>query len=326
MSVDFDSLTMTEIIRLQDQLSQALKRRFEKPLALAFSDIVNSTPYFARFGNEAGRGLQQRHFDLLQKVVNDQQGRIVDTAGDGGFMCFPGVMHAARALIELQKLISNDNMNRQREHQLKVRIGIHYGPVLTDGVQVTGDPVNVCARVGGSAVGGEIRLSGEAFREITDAVLRLSCRRLPTVELKGVGRPVEQLVLGWRDQQMFPSTVLVEETKQQIALPDQDVIAFGRLAEHEGQPANDVILVHPDPAVTAQISRWHFELRRHPNGFVLKPLTDQLTEVDGQAVAKGLEVPIRAGSTVRLAKVLALRFQSPSPSDQSSNRTQMVQL
>lgn len=326
MTVDFDSLTMTEIIRLQDQLSQALKRRFEKPMALAFSDIVDSTHYFARFGNEAGRGLQQRHFDSLQKVVNDHQGRIVDTAGDGGFLGFPTVMQATQALIALQKLLSNDNVHRQREHQLKVRIGIHYGPVLTDGVQVTGDPVNVCARVASSAAGGEIRLTGEAHRELTDAGLRMSCRRLPMVELKGVGRPVEQLVLGWRDTQAFPSSVLVEETHQTIALPDQDLIAFGRLAEHEGQPANDVILVHPDPAITAQISRWHFELRRHPDGFMLKPLTDQITEVDGAPAGKGVEVQIRSGSTVRLAKVLTLRFESPSPFDQASNRTQMFQV
>ena len=35
-------LSMTAIIRLQDRLSQDLKRRFEKRLALGFSDIVGS--------------------------------------------------------------------------------------------------------------------------------------------------------------------------------------------------------------------------------------------------------------------------------------------
>src|SRR5438876_508462 len=62
---ELEQLTMTEIIRLQDTLSQVLKRRFEKNMALVFTDIVGSTPYFQRFGNEAGRGRQQRHFDLL---------------------------------------------------------------------------------------------------------------------------------------------------------------------------------------------------------------------------------------------------------------------
>src|SRR6185369_1040976 len=303
---------MTEIIRLQDQLSQVLKRRFEKSLALAFSDIVDSTRYFQRFGNEAGRGLQQRHYDLLQKVV--APGRIVDTAGDGAFTCFPSVVDAAHALIHLQKLISDDNLLRQREHQLVVRVGVHFGPVLTDGAQVTGDAVNVCARVAGTAGSGEVRITGDAFRELTDVTLRVACRALPAVELKGVGRPVELMVLDWRDSQIFPTLVVIEETGQELCLPDQDLIAFGRLGQAEGGvPANDILLQHPDPQVVKQISRWHFELRRQSGGFVLRPVSDQLTEVDGAVVEKGREVPVRPGTIVRLAKALTLRFESPSP-------------
>ena len=63
--IDFATLSMTEIIRLQNLLQQELTRRFERYMALAFSDIVGSTPYFARFGDAAGRQLQQLHFDLL---------------------------------------------------------------------------------------------------------------------------------------------------------------------------------------------------------------------------------------------------------------------
>ena len=81
-----NTLSMTELIRLQDVLSKALVRRFEKRLALVFTDVVGSTPYFARFGDEAGRKLQQRHFDLLNAVIAPEGGRMIDTAGDGAFM------------------------------------------------------------------------------------------------------------------------------------------------------------------------------------------------------------------------------------------------
>ncbi|HXJ19470.1 MAG TPA: hypothetical protein VMT03_04485, partial [Polyangia bacterium] len=79
-------LSMTEVIRLQDRLSQDLKRRFEQQVALGFSDIVGSTPYFARFGDEAGRKLQQRHYDFVQRATAATGGRVVDTAGDGVFL------------------------------------------------------------------------------------------------------------------------------------------------------------------------------------------------------------------------------------------------
>ena len=61
-----------------------------------------------------------------------------------------------------------------------------------------------------------------------------------------------------------------------------------------------------------QISRRHFELRSEPEGFVLRLLTSQPTEVDGVRLQRDQECPIRPGSTVRLARVMSLEFTSPS--------------
>ena len=61
------TLGMTEIVRLQNQLQHELRRRFERSLLMAFSDIVGSTPYFSRFGDAVGRQLHQLHFDLLEE-------------------------------------------------------------------------------------------------------------------------------------------------------------------------------------------------------------------------------------------------------------------
>jgi class 3 adenylate cyclase len=154
--IDLGTLSMTEIIRLQSQLQQELTRRFECCKGLAFSDIVASTQYFERFGDAAGRQLQQLHFDLLSQCLPAMQGLIVDTAGDGAFMVFPSADAAARALIDLQNVLSAENAKRARDQQLMVRIGIHFGPVLTEGVVVSGDSVNLCSRVAVSADSGEI--------------------------------------------------------------------------------------------------------------------------------------------------------------------------
>ena len=53
--LDPGSLSMTEIIRLQTVLSQELTRRFERTAALVFTDIVESTRYFAQFGIHSSR-------------------------------------------------------------------------------------------------------------------------------------------------------------------------------------------------------------------------------------------------------------------------------
>jgi class 3 adenylate cyclase len=309
--VDFDSLTLTEMIQLQTALGEALKRRFEKQLCLGFSDVVGSTPYFARFGDAAGRGLQQRHFDVLATMLSNHGGRMVDTAGDGAFTVFPTAESAAAAFIAMETLISAQNASYAREHQLIVRVGLHWGPALTDGQAVTGDAVNFCARIAASGGPGEIRLSKTAFRELsTDK--RLRCKGLPPVTLKGIAEPQELMVLEWRDKGMFPSRARVAETGEEIPLPAQDSITFGRLKERNGIVANDVVLSLPDPEQSKSISRWHFELRRGDAGFVLRSVTDQTTEVDGVSLQKGGEAPIRPGSKVRLAKVMTLEFVGDS--------------
>jgi class 3 adenylate cyclase len=308
--IDLETMGLTEIIRLQNQLSQVLTRRFERRMALAFSDIVGSTPYFQRFGDQAGRKLQQRHTDILQAVLPKHDGRIVDTAGDGAFTCFMSVDGAARALIETLTTAAKDNSTLPPEHHLSLRMGIHWGPVLTDGTVVTGDAVNLCSRVAGASAPEDISLTREAFQEIIDVSTRLRCSALPPTPLKGIERQVELMRLDWRDRDLFPTHVEVVEQGETFKLPDQPTISFGRLATKDGIKANDIVLSPPDEEQRKQISRWHFELRRQPIGYTLRQLTPQVTEVDDKLVAQGAEVPIKNGSIVRVARVLTLRFFS----------------
>ena len=318
---DATGLTMTEIIRLQTVLSRELARRFERPAALAFTDIVESSSHFAHFGDEAGRRLQQLHFDMLEQsmatATRDNVGRIVDTAGDGAFACFASANAAVQAMMALQNRIAHENVNRPRVHQLSVRVGLHWGHVLTDGVQVTGDAVNLCARLVSTARSSEVRLSRDLFQELGRDLRRL-CRPLGKVNLKGLARRVELMALLWRDPVRFPSRVVIRESGERIELPSQDTVCFGRGETVGVTAADDVALGLPDALVAQRVSRRHFELRARPDGYVLKALTSQPTEVDGVALQRDQELPIRPGSCVRLAGVMTLDFSSPSLGDEGT--------
>ena len=61
---------------------------------------------------------------------------------------------------------------------------------------------------------------------------------------------------------------------------------------------------------TQQISRWHFELRRDSDGFVLRSRSTRPTEVNGIPVLRGQEYPVRVGAAVTLSGVITLRFLS----------------
>ncbi|MDQ6638200.1 MAG: adenylate/guanylate cyclase domain-containing protein [Pseudomonadota bacterium] len=323
--IDLSTLTMTEIVRLQNQLQHELRRRFERSLLMAFSDIVGSTPYFSRFGDAVGRQLHQLHFDLLGQAATDAQGRIVDAVGDGVFCVFPGAEAGVRGIVAFQQAMARENAARAREHQLAVRIGLHWGSVLTDGVMVTGDSVHVAARVARAAGPGRVYLTRQAFLEFGPAQ-RLHCQPIGTRELTGFAQPVDLLELDWRDPAAFPRLVLIEETDEQVALPQQDIVSFGRLHEPEGARANDIVLLHPDPVRARNISRWHFELRRAPDGLRLRTLSDGLTTVDGQPVGKGVDIPVRSGTRIGVANTLTLRLAGPAhaAADDDDHRTMMV--
>jgi hypothetical protein len=250
-------------------------------------------------------------------VLPAAQGRIVDTAGDGAFLCFPELNAAARALVELQRSIAADNDSRPAEHRLSVRLGLHWGPALTDGTQVSGDSVNLCARVAAAAAAAELRLTVGAYNELTDIALRLRARRLKPVALKGLSDPIELLALDWLDTSVFPTRVRLGDGAE-VRLPPLDVIRFGRLKEQDGVSANDIVLEAPDPDTSARISRWHFELHRRSTGFTLRSVSGAQTEVDGAALKKGGEAAIRPGSKVRVGGVMTLEFVSDKSSSSQS--------
>ncbi len=304
---DFEKLSLVELIRLQNNLSQTVTRRFQRDLALVMTDIVGSTAYFARFGNETGLKLQQRHFDLLRRALSAYEGHIFSTAGDGALSYFPAVRQAVEAMIDLQNEIARDNMTRERDHRLSVRAGVHYGPVLADGDFVTGDAVNLCARVAECVSAAEICVSCSAFSEVP-ADRRSACRAQPAAVLKGIPEPVVTYLLDWRDMAVFPVAIRIEETGEQIHLPDQEVVRCGRLREQDGRPANDITLALPDPDPTQRISRWHFELLRGANHLYLRQVSDGITEVNGTAVRRTEQVPIRAGDVVRIGRVMSITF------------------
>ena len=114
----------------------------------------------------------------------------------------------------------------------------------------------------------------------------------------------------WSDTKRFPTAVIIEETGEQISLPPQALLTFGRLREINGIKANDIALVHKDPTLARQVSRWHFELRRMPEGLILRSVSVRPTDVNGIAMGKGEEAIITPGSLVRLSGVLTLRFFS----------------
>lgn len=308
MSLDLDALSFTELVRLRDDLSSTLHRRFGRELALVFTDVVGSTEHFARFGDVAGRALQQRHFDHLAAAIAPRGGRVVDTAGDGAFTVFASVDDALRAVLALQEGILAGNQGRDRDQRLKVRVGVHWSTVLTDGEVVSGDGVNLCARVSAAADPGGVLIT-RAGHDALASDLRSRCHSARDLQPKGIPYAIQVLSVEWLDASRFPTHVEIVEAGRRLRLPDQEVISFGRLGSLDGQSANDVVLSLADELALQRVSRWHFELHRHADGFWVRPVSAQGVEVDDIHVAKGEERLLGPSSVLRLGGVMTLKFR-----------------
>lgn len=322
MKIDVDDLGLTEIIQLQNKLSELVRTRFTKHFGLCFTDIVGSTLYFSRYGDEAGRRLHQRHFDALRKAMAPYEGRIIDTAGDGAFCCFPSVEAAAAALCDFFRIVCDENGKRPSQDELSVRCGLHWGEVLTDGDMVSGESVNLCSRVGQMGEGKEIRITRDAFQKLPSK-LKLRCTTLPSAELKGITEHVDLFRLEWQAPGRVVVSLRMEETGAEVILPPKDTISFGRFSGDTHKPGNDVVLSLDDPDATQAISRYHFELRRGAQGFVLRALSRGMTEVDGKSLTPDGEALVLPGSVVRVANALSLRFFGPPTAEDESLVTRM---
>jgi hypothetical protein len=248
---------------------------------------------------------------------------VVDTAGDGAVSFFTSAGGRRPGHVPLQHDLTEENTHRARDHQLVLRTGLHWGRVLTDGVQVTGDVMNLCARIAASADPGQIRLS----RDCLPRAGHRPAPALPAAGRRGTQGPAGRWSCcrwtGWTASASRWRCACARPASASM-LPLQDIVSFGRMDIIEGMSANDVVLTLPDGLATRQISRWHFELRRRPAGYLLRSVTSHPTLVDGQLLQRGDEVAIAPGSVVSLSGVMTLDFIGTSRLDGTRSDETMV--
>jgi class 3 adenylate cyclase len=302
--VELGSLDLPALLELRAQVGTTLVSRYESQQALVCVELADVD---FRAG-PSGPGVPKRCYEILSEVSIPHGGRIFATQGDCLCACYPGVKHALRAIFAFVDAVTDHNYQAAREDQIVAAIGLHHGPVLSNGRIVTGPCVDIATRIARAATPGELLLSQHALNHVPRATQAM-CRPVWSISPPEAGDAIALYSMAWRGDPCLLTTVSIEETRESIVLPRQDIIAFGRLDTLvDGTRANDVVLTHPVETEQRAISRWHFELRRTRHGYVLRALSSQLTEVDGKPVASGEEVPVREDSVVRLAHVMTLRF------------------
>jgi class 3 adenylate cyclase len=127
--------------------------------------------------------------EVMASFIEQFRGRVVDAPGDNLLAEFSSVVDAVQCAVEIQRVFKARNAQLPKNRQMKYRIGINLGDVITEGDRIYGDGVNIAARIEALADGGGICLSGSAYEQIENK-LPLDYQYLGEHAVKNIPKPV----------------------------------------------------------------------------------------------------------------------------------------
>jgi class 3 adenylate cyclase/tetratricopeptide (TPR) repeat protein len=163
-------------------------REQRKVVTVLFCDVTGSTELGEKLDPEALRALLARYFDRMKTIVDRHGGTVEKFIGDAVMAVFGvPVLHEDDALRALRAAV--EMRDALPELGIQGRIGVTTGEVVTGTEErlVTGDAVNVAARLEQAAGPGEILIGEETHRLTRDVV---EVEWVEPLHLKGKSEPV----------------------------------------------------------------------------------------------------------------------------------------
>lgn len=175
-------------------LSDAQRRkRGTADVAILFTDLVGFSDWALEAGDEAALDVLRQVGDAEQKAISQNKGAVVKRLGDGAMAVFGETEQAVSAALQAQREISMIKVGGYRPTQ---RAGVHTGTPRKVKGDFLGVDVNIAARVGDCAGGGEVLVSGPAREELEGRRFRFGKPR----DLNAPGAPPDLTVCSVRSR------------------------------------------------------------------------------------------------------------------------------
>jgi|SRR5215211_272776 len=172
-----------------------------KIVTIVFCDLSGSTSLGEKLDPESVRQMISRYFQAMSDALERHGGTVEKFIGDAVMAVFgvptlreDDALRAVRAAVEMRTALEglNEQLERRFGVRLRVRTGVNTGEVIAGDASrrhgfVTGDAVNVAARLEQAAGAGEILIGEHTF-----ALVRGAARVEPVapLDLKGKSDPV----------------------------------------------------------------------------------------------------------------------------------------
>jgi class 3 adenylate cyclase len=138
--------------------------------AILFTDIVGYTALMAE-SEEKGLRVRRRHREVVRPLVERYAGEWIEAPGDESLSTFHSALDAVNAGLAILAALRDDA-------ELKLHVGIHSGDIVVSDGEISGDGVNIAARLCSMSEGDALCVSGEVRRSI---------RNQPGIEAKALG-------------------------------------------------------------------------------------------------------------------------------------------
>ena len=186
-------------------------REVRKTVTVVFCDVTGSTAMGERLDPESLRDVQSRYFEAMRAGIERHGGTVEKYIGDAVMAVFgipqlheDDALRAVRAVTDMREELAalNKELERDRGVTIQVRIGVNTGEVVagsssTDPALVTGDAVNVAARLEQGAAPGEVLIGEPTQRLVRDAI---EAEEAEPLKAKGKTEPVRAFrLLGVRE-------------------------------------------------------------------------------------------------------------------------------
>jgi class 3 adenylate cyclase len=170
-------------------------------VTIVFCDLVGSTSLGESLDPESLQQVLARYFETMSGALKRHGGTIEKFIGDAVMAVFgiptareDDALRAVRAAVEMRNSLAdlNEQLEPRWGVRLQARIGVNTGEVIAGGSSegqafVSGDAVNVAARLEQTAAAGEILAGEHTFELVRNAV---RAEPVTPLELKGKSEPV----------------------------------------------------------------------------------------------------------------------------------------
>jgi adenylate cyclase len=165
-------------------------------LAVLFADVCDSTSIYEAIGDARALAAISALFGVLSQKVKSRGGRIVKTLGDGMVCQFNDPDAAFNAACDLQEAALGAEAGGGLK--LTIKVGLNWGPVVTEQDDVFGDTVNVCARLVSLAGPLQVLTTQETIDALSPS-LRGRSRELYPLNVRGRVEEVRVSEVLWRE-------------------------------------------------------------------------------------------------------------------------------